>query len=80
MVLLVVSGVNQENLFGNIINGTFVTFLSVFISIRYNRSVEAEFRDREIISMQYKKSRKQMTSCMRWLLPISLRACITGVT
>ena len=58
VVLLVVSGVNQENLFGNIINGTFVTFLSVFISIRYNRSVEAEFRDREIISMQYKKIQK----------------------
>lgn len=57
-MLLVVSGVNQENLFGNIINGTFVTFLSVFISIRYNRSVEAEFRDREIISMQYKKIQK----------------------
>lgn len=56
--LLFLIGVNQENLFGNIINGTFVTFLSIFISIRYNRSVEAEFRDREIISMQYKKIQK----------------------
>ena len=64
VVLLVVSGVNQENLFGNIINGTFVTFLSVFISIRYNRSVEAEFRDREIISMQYKNCLLYTSRCV----------------
>lgn len=58
VLILVVSGVNPENLFSNVINGTFVTFLSVFISIRYNRSVETEFRDREIIAMQYEKIRK----------------------
>ena len=58
VLILVVTGVNPENLFSNVINGTFVTFLSVFISIRYNRSVETEFRDREIIAMQYEKIRK----------------------
>ncbi|WP_455619767.1 diguanylate cyclase [Eisenbergiella sp.] len=58
VLILVFTGLNAENLFSNLINGSFVTLLSIFISIRYNRSMKTEFRDREIIAMQYEKIRK----------------------
>lgn len=58
VLILVFTGLNAENLFSNLINGSFVTLLAIFISIRYNRSMKTEFRDREIIAMQYEKIRK----------------------
>ena len=61
------TGLNAENLFSNLINGSFVTLLSIFISIRYNLSMKTGFRDREIIAMQYEKFRRQMSFCSKWL-------------
>lgn len=58
VLLLVFTGLNAENLFSNLINGSFVTLLSIFISIRYNLSMKTGFRDREIIAMQYEKIQK----------------------
>lgn len=58
MGILAGTGVNSENLFANVINGTFVTVLAVFISVRYYRSMAVEFRDREIIAGQYEEIQK----------------------
>lgn len=58
MAILAITRVNADNLFANVINGTFVTILAVFISIRYYRSMAVEFRDREIIASQYEEIQK----------------------
>lgn len=58
VLILVFTGLNADDLFSNLINGSFVTLLSIFISVRYNRSMKTEYRDREIIAMQYEKIQK----------------------
>lgn len=58
LLILTMMGINPDNLFSSIVNSFFVTVLAVFISMRYYRSMEVEFRDRDIIESQYKEIEK----------------------
>ena len=48
----------HNNAFSNLINGFFVSVLSIFISYRYYHSMAIEYCDRETISSQYQKIEK----------------------
>lgn len=56
--ILLGTGVDASNLFSNMVNGTFVTVLTFFISYRYYRSMAIEFCDRETIASQYQAIQK----------------------
>ena len=58
LLILTLLGIDSNNLFSSIVNSFFVTVLAVFISARYYRSMEVEFRDRDIIESQYKEIEK----------------------
>ena len=58
LLILTIRGINPDELFSSIVNSFFVTVLAVFISMRYYRSMEMEFRDRDIIESQYKEIEK----------------------
>lgn len=58
LVYFIITESGQYIDFGNIVNSTFVTILTFFISYRYYRSLAMEFRDKEIISTQYDEIHK----------------------
>lgn len=58
LMILTMMNINADDLFSSIVNSFFVTVLAVFISMRYYRSMEVEFRDRDIIESQYKEIEK----------------------
>lgn len=54
-VMLLTMGNRTQNIFGDMVNSSFVTILSLFISYRYYRSTAVEFCDRELIARQYEE-------------------------
>lgn len=54
MYLLITHG-NTSNIFGDVVNSTFVMILTLFISFRYYQSMAVEFCDRQTIVHQYKE-------------------------
>ena len=57
-IMLLTMGVNEEQIFANLVNSIFVTVLALFISYRYYQSLATEFRDRETIEAQYDEIQK----------------------
>lgn len=55
VVMLMTMGNRGDNIFGDMINSSFVTILSLYISYRYYRSTAVEFCDRELIAAQYEE-------------------------
>lgn len=59
--MLLMIGDPYGNMFGVMVNGVFVTVLTLFISYRYYRSTAVEFCDMETISQQYKEIERSNT-------------------
>lgn len=55
VVMLLTMGNRANGIFGDMVNSSFVTILSLFISFRYYRSTAVEFCDRELIAQQYEE-------------------------
>ncbi|MEG0275760.1 MAG: GGDEF domain-containing protein [Coprobacillus sp.] len=55
LIILLMNNTTTRSVFGDIINGTFVTILTLYISYRYYHSMAIEFCDRETIASQYKE-------------------------
>lgn len=58
LIVMLINLGRGGNIFGNVVNSTFVTILTLFISYRYYRSMAVEFCDRETIASQYEEIEK----------------------
>ena len=59
--MLIANSAQKQHIFGDMVNGAFVTVLSLFISFRYYQSMAKEFQDRETIANQYAEIKKNNT-------------------
>lgn len=55
LIILLYNNTSSQGAFGDVINSTFVTVLTLYISYRYYHSMAVEFCDRQTIESQYKE-------------------------